>query len=488
MKKILILILLLLTSEVFAQKTASLNTGSVGSFSTSDRKSISHRQGRFNVSFKGADLKDALRFIAKTANVNILIPEDLGQATVTVNLNSIDLMESLNVILKTNGLDYVVEGNIVRVGKANEFKSEEDVLTSTIRLKYATAKELEPTIKELLGESGKIISDPRTNTLTIKDATQNVQVVKQMIQVIDIQDAQVLIQAKIVQVNTDFLRDIGIQWGVNNTGSSDNVQIGGLPTSIGTNDFGNAINVNLPASSPTSGLGLLLGRFGNFQIDFQLTAAEERGDIRIVSKPSIVTSNGKAANIRSGETLYIKTLGSTAGESGELKEIRTGVELAVTPQISIDNQVKLNISAETSLADFSRTVDGIPVIVDNKATTTVLVRDGETTVIGGLLQLQKTKGQTSTPFLSRIPLLGNLFKEKLRKEKNIELMVFIKPQIIKHIPVKIGYPYPDDPEHAAEPMMWPSISMVDETKKKKKSTKTSSNEVRSNTNYNKYSQ
>ncbi|MBI2337514.1 MAG: hypothetical protein HYU97_12215 [Deltaproteobacteria bacterium] len=467
----LMAILLWLPASSFSQTLGQLNTGNVGSYQINDRHYVSHRQGKYNLAFKAADLKETLRFIAKAADINMLIPEEMAGGTVTVNLSSIDLLDAIGVILRTNGLDYVVEGNIVRVGRAEEFKTDEDLLTSTVRLKYATAKELVAPVKELLSQKGKVISDDRTNTITIKDIPISVEVVKQMIQVIDIQDAQVLIQAKIVQVNTDFLRDIGIQWGAGNTGFGDKVQTTGLGTSIGKTDSGTGLNVNLPASSATSGIGLLLGRFANFQVDMQLTAAEQAGDIRIVSKPSIVTSNGKAANIRSGETLLIKTLGSTAGQAGELKEIKTGVELQVTPQISIDNQVKLTISATTSLADFSRLVDGIPIIIDNQASTTVLVRDGETTVIGGLLQLQKQKGKKSVPYLSRIPLLGGLFRQKLRKDKDVELMVFIKPTIIRRMPVKMGYPYPEDPEHAAEPNAWASHSMVEDSMKKKKKPK-----------------
>lgn len=481
------LISILLFGLGFSAHAEPLNTGNLGSFEGPNQKQVSYRRGNFSVSLKKANLKQALQFLGNAADINLLVPEGLVDGEVSLNLNNIDLMSALKVLMKTNGLDFAVENNIVRVGPAAEFKQDEDFLTSTVRLKYATSAELENSVKPLLTQKGKVISDSRTNTITIKDLPDNVSVIKQMIQVIDIQDAQVLIQAKIVQVSTDFLRDIGVQWGVDNTTSGSSVRTGGLPVSVGTDDFGQAINVNLPATTPTSGIGLLLGRFANFQIDFQLTAAEEKGDIRIVSKPAIVTSNGQPANIRSGETLLVKTLGSTAGESGELKEIKTGVELKVTPQISIDDQIKLTINATTSLADFSRQVDGVPIIVDNVAETTVLVRDKETTVIGGLLQLQKQRGKKGVPYLSRIPLLGSLFKSRFRSNKNTELMIFIKPTIVRKMPVKIGYPYPDNPETAAEPKSWPSISMEEpkELKKRRKQQKQAG--VIENKSTNKYS-
>ncbi|MBI2341915.1 MAG: type II and III secretion system protein [Deltaproteobacteria bacterium] len=195
-------------------------------------------------------------------------------------------------------------------------------------------------------------------------------------------------------------------------------------------------------TSPTSGVGLLIGSLaGGTSIDVQITAAEQKGDLDIISEPTIVTSNGVSANIRSGETIYVKTTGditiggtgssstSTTGGSG-LQEVETGIELTVTPQISVDNFIKLSINTKTSQLDFTRTVDGIPVIIDSNATTSVVVRDGETTIIGGMAKLTGSKTRRNVPLLSRIPLLGNLFKSRAKYRQNKELMIFIKPTIV----------------------------------------------------------
>jgi type IV pilus assembly protein PilQ len=194
----------------------------------------------------------------------------------------------------------------------------------------------------------------------------------------------------------------------------------------------------LPATNPTSGIGLLIGTLaGGTNIDVQLTAAEQKGDAHIIAEPSIVTSNGVPAKIRSGETLLIKTTGDlnigAAGVSGDtgLHQIDTGVMLTVTPQISGGNYVKLKINAETSQPDFSRMVDNIPVIIDNTASTEVLVLDGQTTIIGGLSKFTGSDTERRVPFLSKIPILGNLFKSRQKSKRNTELMIFIRPIILR---------------------------------------------------------
>jgi type IV pilus assembly protein PilQ len=220
---------------------------------------------------------------------------------------------------------------------------------------------------------------------------------------------------------------------------------------VGTDDAGRTLMQNLPmpttpgVTSPTSGVGLIIGSLaGGTTIDMQITAAEQKGDLDIISEPSIVTSNGVAANIRSGETMYIKTTGdisigqvgtsgTTAGGGTGLQTVETGIELKVTPQISVDNYIKLGIETQTSQLDFTRTVDGIPVVVDSNASTSVVVRDGETTVIGGLAKLTSSKTNRAVPGLSKIPLLGNLFKSRGRYKQNKDLMIFIRPVIVRSI-------------------------------------------------------
>lgn len=393
----------------------------------------------FDIRFRAAPLREVLQFLAWLSGINIIIPEGI-EGVVNINFYEIAVGDALNSVIKASDLDYTVEGNVIRVAAEGDFKETgENLKTETFRLRFATATKISSSVQKLLSASGSVIDDARTNSLIVRALPATLDNVRRFVQDIDIRDAQVLIESKILEATRTFSRSLGIQWGVNR--SSGTVRPVGS-TDVGTADSGRPFNVNLGATSPTSALGLLVGSIGGTDIDILISAAEERGDLYIVSDPSIVTSNGQPARIRSGTTLLIRTTGditigatdgtsTTAGSEGSgLQEIDTGVELKVTPQISVGQYVKLDIEATTSQPDFSRAVDGIPVILENIATTTVLVRDGETTIIGGLSRLNDNLSNQRVPFLSKIPLLGLLFKNKNRVRENSELMVLITPHII----------------------------------------------------------
>jgi len=394
----------------------------------------------FDIRFRAAPLREVLQFLAWLSGINIIIPEGI-EGVVNVDFYEIAVGDALNSVIKANDLDYTIEGNVIRVASEGDFKETgENLKTETFRLSFATASKISANVKKLLSAGGSVVDDARTNSLVVRELPANLDNVRRFVQDIDIRDAQVLIESKILEATRTFRRSLGVQWGVNR--STGTVRpVGAID--VGTADSGRPYNVNLGAASPTSAMGLLIGSIGGTDIDILISAAEERGDLYIVSDPSIVTSNGQSARIRSGTTLLIKTTGdvtigatggtsTTAGSAGSgLQEIDTGVELKVTPQISVGQFVKLDIEATTSQPDFSRAVEGIPVILENIATTTVLVKDGETTVIGGLSRLNDNLSRRKVPFFSKIPLLGNLFKNKNRVRENSELMVFITPRIVR---------------------------------------------------------
>lgn len=417
-----------------ARAQTSLDTGSVARVAAPSYFSVAGDE-RYDISFRQASLREVLQFLAWIAEFNIIIPEGL-EGTVNVSFQDITIGDAISSIIKANDLEYTVEGRVVRVGKTDQFqKSGEDLKTETFRLRYAPALEITEKGKVLLSSRGSLINDERTNSVVVRDLPANIENVRRFVADIDIKDAQVLIESKILEATRTFARALGIQWGANKPGGT--VQIGGVQA-VGQADSGNNLNVNLTNTTAALGGLLLGGVFKGTTLEAQLLAAEQRGDVYVISDPSIVTSNGKPANIRSGSTILIQniTTGTTTGTSGStsgssVQEIETGVELKVTPQITIQNFVKLDIEAITSTPDFTRTVNGIPIIVDNKAKTTVLVQDGETTVIGGLSRFSDTLRKRSVPYLSKIPILGNLFKSKERTGENTELMIFIRPTIIR---------------------------------------------------------
>lgn len=468
-KILIILSLCLLGAVLFFRSVvyATVDTGSISSYAPS---SVTYGDGqKYNIVLSDSELKEALRFLAKVAGLNIMIPEEIT-GVVNVDFDTVHVMDAINSIIRANDLDYAVERGVLRVGKTGQFTNTgEDLKTETLRLKFATAKDLTGKVQTLLTERGSVLADERTNSLVVRERIANIENVKRFISDIDIRDAQVLIEARILEATRDFSRDLGIQWGINTSGNRVNVV--GI-NAVGQSDSNRNLNVNLPAANPTSGIGLLVGTLaGGTNLDVQITAAEKKGDARIISEPSIVTSNGVPARIRSGETLLIKTTGdlnigtaTTTGDTG-LHQIDTGVQLMVTPQISGNNFIKLKIAAETSQADFSRQVDNIPVIVDNTASTEVLVLDGQTTVIGGLSKFLGSETTKEVPFFSKIPVLGNLFKSKSRSKTNSELMIFIRPIIVKPLDeVQLNNALYERTESMKAPMM---VRPVDEKKTKK---------------------
>lgn len=414
---------------------AEVNTGNVAGIRTGGQ--LSSGVGKpFTIEFRGAELKEALRFLAKIAGFNVMIPEGIS-GLVNVTFESTPVIDAINSVAKANGLDYAIERGILRVGKAEQFSSSgEDLKAETIRLKYATASKMVEKIKGLLTQRGSVLSDERTNSIVVRETLANIEHVRRFLDNIDIKDAQVSIAAKIVEATRDWTRSMGIQWGANSDSNRGNV-VG--VNSVGQSDAGRSLMVNLPATAPSSGFGMQIGVLpGGFRIEAAITAAEQKGDLHVISEPQIVTLNGVAAKIRSGETIYVKTAGSvsiggaSAAGSGQtgLQSIETGVELNVTPQISVGGYVQMAISAVSSSPDFSRQVDGIPAVIDNRANTTVLVHDGETTVIGGLMKWRNQDQRRKVPFVGDVPLLGNLFKSRSRGKTNSELMIFIRPNIV----------------------------------------------------------
>lgn len=388
----------------------------------------SRNNNKFYVEFQDADLKKSLRMLAKSGALNIIIPEDTKGA-ITVAFNNIDILDVIASILRVNELEYAIENHIMRIGKAASFKDDSDLMALTMPLRYATSKELEEKIKAFLSDRGSTTSDERTNTIIVKDHASVISNVRNFLTEIDKKDPQVSIEAKIIDASKSFARSLGIQWGLT-SGPNNMILRGNQDSGAITGGNQSGTMVNLPTATPSSGIDILLGRLpGNTTLQTQLSAAEENGTIRIISKPNVTTINNKAAKIRSGVKIYVKVDGGT-DQGPELKEIDTGIELKVTPQITINRMIKMNIEATQSEADFSRTVDNIPAILDNTASTTVLIPDGETAVIGGLLRVSTTSEKKSVPGISKIPIVGWLFKNSNKTKDNKELMIFITPKIL----------------------------------------------------------
>lgn len=408
---------------------------------------LAERHGaKFYVEFHSASLRLALAMLAKADSVNMMIPQDL-EGKVSVSFMNTEVIDVIASMLRVNSLEYAFENEIMRIGGSDQFKDGSDLKALSFPLKYATAGEMPEKIKTFLSDRGSTTFDERTNTIIVKDHANVIDNVQRFLFTIDQKDPQVSIEAKIIDASSTFARSLGIQWGFT-TGASNVVIRGNQNAGTITGSPNTGSLVNLGATSPTSGVDVLVGRLpGNTSLQMQLSAAESAGSIRIISKPTVTTINNKPANISSGVTLYVKIEGGT-DEGPTLKEIRTGIELNVTPQITINRMIKMVIEATESEADFSRTVDGIPSILDNTASTTVLVPDGETAVIGGLLKVKTTKEKRKVPGLGNIPILGWIFKNSKKTKDNNELMIFITPKILDTEHFKLKPAFKSDSEES----------------------------------------
>lgn len=413
-----------------------------------------YRGEKFNFRFKDADIRDFLKFVATVAEINIIIdPGVTGR--VTCELVQIPWDQALDLILKTNGLGSVMEGNVLRVAKietltreqeaarrlkeAQQLAGELKVITRT--LSYAKARAVQPILQKQLSPRGEIIIDERTNTLIISDIPDKVGVIDKLIETLDAAIPQVSIEARIVEINTNYTKNLGIQWGFFAAADAayGNQTSLRFPNSIIVNGSGiregglqnplDGYAVNLPAPAFSSGLGISLGNVvDTFRLDLALTALETSGQGKILSAPKISAQNNETAEILQGRQIPVQTV---ANNTVTTRYVNAALELHVTPQITAEGTIIMTIEIRNDAADFANLVQGIPPIITQSAKTTVLVKDGGTAVIGGIYRIEDTVTTNSVPGLSKIPIIGNLFKGFSKNVLNKELLIFITPRIIK---------------------------------------------------------
>ena len=413
-----------------------------------------------SLDFQGADLRAVLRTFAEISGLNVVIDPTV-QGTVDVALRDVPWDQALDIILRANKLDYVVDGTIVRIAPVSVLAAEQEerrklseaqALAGELRiftrsLSYARAEEVGPLLtRTVLSSRGQIQTDARTNTLIITDLPDRITSASELLTTLDQPQPQVEIEARIVQTNRNFLRELGVQWGI---GARASAALGNtLPTafpnqgSITGRTGGNqgppapdpqtdaaSTVVNLGANAATSGIGLALGSInGALNLDVALSALETQGQGRILSTPRVATQNNIEAEITQGIQIPIQTV---ANNTVTVTFKDAALTLKVTPQITAANTVIMRISLENAQADFTRAVNGIPPINTQRALTQVLVSTGETTVIGGIYVSEEQASQNRTPGLHRLPLLGWLFKRDHVEDNSRELVIFITPRIIR---------------------------------------------------------
>ncbi|MDE2294648.1 MAG: type IV pilus secretin PilQ [Gammaproteobacteria bacterium] len=428
---------------------------------------------RLTLDFQNIDVRSVLQLLADTGGQNIVV-SDAVTGNLTLRLQNVPWDEALDIVLRTKGLDKVHEGNVLIVGPTAELAAEEKahlaardqiqqlepLHTEFLQVNYAKASDLAALIKaaggknSMLSPRGALSVDERTNTLLIKDTAERLASIRRLVRKLDVPVKQVLIEARIVVVTDQFERDLGARFGVtkyaqngntgllsvtgNGTGADTMTQsaISNLNSNhtlypVTAPSLGNRYQVNLPVANPAGAIGLsILG--SSYLVDLELSAAQNEGRGEVISSPRVITANQKEATIMQGVEIPYQQSASSGATTTQFK--KAVLSLKVTPLITPDNRVLLDLdvsddSVGQSVA--SATGGNVPSINTREIITQVLVNDGQTVVLGGILDTTKSNTADKVPYLGDIPVLGHLFKNTTRINNKTELLVFITPKILR---------------------------------------------------------
>ncbi len=440
-----------------AEPNPALSTGNSYAASTNLRDTPLAKR-KITLDIHDADINDLLRLLSDEINTSIVVSPEV-KGNITLSLKSVPLDQALDIIMRMHDLGMRYEGNVIWIAKADTFRAEEEraIKAAEVRerleplevrllpVNYALAKDLSGNVQSLLSSRGSVNIDDRTNTLILKDVAANLDAAEILVSNLDTQTPQILIEARIVETQANFSKEIGIQWGGDGVASAATGNATGIvfPSTIGIaggstsdNNSGTSATpnfaVNLPASVGTGSggaLGITLGSLGGaINLNIRLSAMEEKGFLKIVSAPRIMTLDNIQASIESGTSIPISVV-SAAGAQTQFYDAK--LNLQVTPHVTRDGNVYLKINISKNEPDFGNTgANGDPSIIRKEAQTELLVPDGETTVIGGIYSRNTSQNMSSVPFFGSIPILGYLFRSTSETDNRTELLIFITPRII----------------------------------------------------------
>jgi type IV pilus assembly protein PilQ len=397
---------------------------------------------KISLDFQNADINDILRLIAEVSGFNIIAGGDV-QGTVTTRMVDVPWDQALDVILKINGLAQEREGNIIRVAPIARFINErqetlrarqtdtqaEPTVTQLVPINYADATELKSSLEKLLSARGSIFIDGRTNTMIVTDTRRNLDDVLTLVQTLDRQTPQVMIEARIVEASRDFSRELGVRFGGQYAAVTDRT----FPNRIGVSGAATDPNfvVDLPAAvGAGSGGAFALALAGaNSLLNVELSALEASGRGKIISNPRVATLDNTEAVIQSGVRIPYDT---TSAEGTKTEFIDASLVLKVTPHVTPDGFINMKVNVTNNQPNTAITsASGQPSITTREANTAMLVKDGDTVVIGGLYKRTLTSRRDGVPWLSQMPVLGWLFRNDTEEDINEELLLFITPRIIQ---------------------------------------------------------
>jgi type IV pilus assembly protein PilQ len=413
-----------------------------------------------SVNLKDVDLKDFFRLIHEISGLNVVLDPNV-HGTLTVVLDDVPWDQALDIVLKNNELARELEGNVLRIATVETLKHEADGRRAQIEsealavekvsvtrfLSYAKAKDVMVTVKKFLSQRGDVVADDRTNAVIINDIPKTIPTIDRLLTQLDRKTQEVEIEARVVAATRQFARDIGTQlgfgWGDGHSAIGGNSTAGTSPTTVNGltpgyitlpgsgSTQGSTIPLfsNLGVTAPSSGLSFV-NASNTVRIDAVLSMAESRGLLKVLSRPRVVTQNNIQALVRQGVRVPIVTQAQLGGPP-TVTYVDAFLRLTVTPQITSENTIFLNVDVENTTPNFGQEVQGNPELITQQATTQVLVTDGGTVVIGGVIQTQNSINISQVPLLGNLPFLGNLFKHTNVQTSNQELIFFITPRIIQ---------------------------------------------------------
>lgn len=436
------------------------------------KDSFAYSGEKLSLNFQDIDVRSVLQLIADFTDLN-LVASDTVSGNITLRLQNVPWDQALDLVLKTKGLDKRKVGNVLMVAPADEIAARErqeleaqkqvaelaPLRKDVIQLNYAKASDIakiyedndaKGTLKDDM--RGSVIFDDRTNTLIVTLTQERVDELRRIVTQLDIPVRQVMIEARIVEANVDFDKSLGVRWG-GNFWSGDKWNAWGKDGDLGVeeNDEGGTVGrfpglrtspvnspfVDLGAAAATSGFGIGFVT-DNVILDLQLSAMEKTGSGEVVSQPKVVTSDKETAKILKGSEVPYQEASSSGATSTSFKQ--AALSLEVTPQITPDNRVIIEVKVTKDAPDFSQAAatGGVPSINKNEVNAKVLVADGETIVIGGVFSNTQSKSVDKVPFLGDLPYLGRLFRRDLVQDKKSELLIFLTPRIMNNQAIAVS--------------------------------------------------
>ena len=466
------------TYDYLAYQTNNRLTLSVKPLTTEEKEKraadrFTYTGEKLSLNFQDIDVRSVLQLIADFTNLN-LVASDTVQGNITLRLQNVPWDQALDLILKTKGLDKRQIGNVLLVAPADEIAARErqelesqkqiqqlaPLRRDLIQVNYAKAADIAKLFQSVTSadktadERGSISVDERTNSIIAYQTQNRLDELRRIVSQLDIPVRQVMIEARLVEANVDYSKQLGVRWGGNSNHGNFAVYGKDGATTVnpttgqvylpGTSTIGNYTSANGVAPTPfvdmgvsgsTSGIGIGFMAGGNM-LDLQLSALQSSGNGEIISQPKVVTSDKETAKILRGTEIPYQEASSSGATSTSFKQ--AALSLEVTPQITPDNRIIMEVKVNKDAPDYQNALNGVPPISKNEVNAKVLVNDGETIVLGGVFSNTQTKSTTKVPMLGDIPYVGRLFRRDSVTDSKVELLIFLTPRIMNNQAIAVG--------------------------------------------------